>query len=89
MKKLTVELKNDQGLHARPSSEIVKIVRKYNSKLKIIKDNIEVDGSSVMELMTLAAEKGQKLILKAEGEDEEMLISELYKFIEIDKFFEE
>ena len=88
MKKLTVELKNNQGLHARPSLEIVKIVRKYNSKLKIIKDNIEVDGSNVMELMTLAAEKGQKLILRAEGEDEEMLISELYKFIEIDKFFE-
>ncbi len=89
MRELIVELKNEQGLHARPSAEIVKIVRKYNSELRIIKDDIEVDGSSIMELMTLAAEKGQKLILKADGEDEKELLDILQKFIEVDKFFEE
>ena len=89
MRELIVELKNEQGLHARPSAEIVKIVRKYNSELRIIKDDIEVDGSSIMELMTLAAEKGQKLILKADGEDGKELLDILQKFIEVDKFFEE
>lgn len=89
MRELIVELKNEQGLHARPSAEIVKIVRKYNSELRIIKDDIEVDGSSIMELMTLAAEKGQKLILKADGEDEKELLDILQKFIEVNKFFEE
>ena len=89
MRELIVELKNEQGLHARPSAEIVKIVRKYNSELRIIKDDIEVDGSSIMELMTLVAEKGQKLILKADGEDEKELLDILQKFIEVDKFFEE
>ena len=50
MRELIVELKNEQGLHARPSAEIVKIVRKYNSELRIIKDDIEVDGSILYQL---------------------------------------
>ena len=89
MKELIVEIANEQGLHARPSGEIVKIVRKYNSELKIIKGDMEVDGKSIMELMTLAALKGEKLLLKANGEDENWLLKELQELIEINKFFED
>ena len=50
---------------------------------------MEVDGKSIMELMTLAALKGEKLLLKANGEDENWLLKELQELIEINKFFED
>lgn len=89
MKELIVKISNEQGLHARPSGEIVKIVRKYDSDLKIIKGDMEADGKSIMELMALGAGKGEKLILRANGENEDMLLRELQELIEINKFFED
>lgn len=89
MKELIVKISNEQGLHARPSGEIVKIVRKYDSYLKIIKGDMEADGKSIMELMALGAGKGEKLILRANGENEDMLLRELQELIEINKFFED
>ena len=96
MKEIVVEIKNEQGLHARPSGQIVSIAKKYNLKLEIEKigENEVVDGKNVFGVMTLGAAKGEQLKLRAvsengESSDEESkLLDELRQLIEIDKFFE-
>ena len=96
MKEIVVEIKNEQGLHARPSGQIVSIAKKYNLKLEIEKigENEVVDGKNVFGVMTLGAAKGEQLKLRAvsengESSDEESkLLNELRQLIEIDKFFE-
>ena len=94
MKELTVEIKNQQGLHTRPVKLIVQTYRKYSSKLEIGKvekssNNIDfVKGDDMLGLLSLAVLKGEKLLLRANGEDEEKVLEELYKLIEVEKFGE-
>ena len=96
MTEIIVEIKNEQGLHARPAGQIVNIAKKYNLKLEIEKigENEVVDGKNVFGVMTLGAAKGEQLKLRAvsengESSDEESkLLDELRQLIEIDKFFE-
>ena len=97
MTEIIVEIKNEQGLHARPSGQIVNIVKKYNLTLEIEKiGEIEtVDGKNVFGVMSLGAGKGDKLKFRAISKNEEnlekekQLLEELKKIIEVDKFFEE
>ena len=96
MNEIIVEIKNEQGLHARPAALIVNIAKKYNVKLEIEKigENEVIDGKNVMGIMILGAAKEEKLKLKAVSEnensieEENRLLEELRQLIEIDKFFE-
>ena len=78
-KKLTI--KNEQGLHARPAAVFVQIANKYESDIIVKKGAQEVNGKSIMGLLTLAAEKGAKLSIKANGPDAKEAIEELEKVI--------
>lgn len=89
MKILEVEIKNEQGVHARPVTLIARLAKKYKSTLKIKRKDEEVDAKNVFGIMTLGAEQGEKLTLIADGEDENELLENLKKLIEVDKFFEE
>ena len=78
-KKLTI--KNEQGLHARPAAIFVQIANKYESDIVVKKGSQEVNGKSIMGLLTLAAEKGARLHIKVNGPDAKEAISELEKVI--------
>ena len=85
-KKIIVE--NKLGLHARPCAMLVKTASKYRSDLLIKKDNIEVNGKSIMGVMMLAAEYKSELELIANGVDEEFMIDEISELFK-SKFNEE
>ena len=74
---LTVE--NRLGLHARPASLFVQTTNKYKSKVRVIKNNLEVDGKSIMGLLMLAAPMGTVLKVIVEGEDENAMVEHLKK----------
>ncbi|HAZ09672.1 MAG: hypothetical protein A2047_03425 [Omnitrophica bacterium GWA2_41_15] len=78
-KKITI--KNEQGLHARPAAIFVQIANKYESDIAVKKGRQEVNGKSIMGLLTLAAEKGAKLHIKVNGPDAKEAIEELEKII--------
>ena len=73
----TIVIENKLGMHARPATLIVKAANKFRSDLKIRKDNIEINGKSIMGLMTLAAEYKSSLDIIADGVDEEYLMEEI------------
>ncbi|HQY19266.1 MAG TPA: HPr family phosphocarrier protein [Ignavibacteria bacterium] len=77
-----VTILNKAGMHTRPASAIVRIAAKYKADFFISKDNYEVNGKSIIGVMTLAAEQGSTLILRFEGEDEELLADEMLEFFE-------
>lgn len=66
-----VRVKNKAGLHTRPASMIVREAARYKSDFFIQKDGYEINGKSIIGVMTLAAEQGALLTLIFEGEDEE------------------
>ncbi|GAC1517121.1 MAG: HPr family phosphocarrier protein [Gemmatimonadaceae bacterium] len=65
----TITIVNKHGLHARPAAEIVKLAGKYASEITLARDELEVNGKSIMGVMMLAAECGSTLLLRATGAD--------------------
>ncbi|HEY2377265.1 MAG TPA: HPr family phosphocarrier protein [Gemmatimonadaceae bacterium] len=76
-----VQIVNKAGLHARPAAEIVKLAAKYNAEITVVRDELEVNGKSIMGVMMLAAECGSTLQLKAEGPDAKEALDALEKLI--------
>jgi phosphocarrier protein HPr len=65
----TVTIVNKFGLHARPAAEFVKLAGTYRSDIFVRKDDIEVNGKSIMGMMMLAAECGTAVTIRASGDD--------------------
>ena len=73
----TVRIVNRNGLHARPAAEIVKLAAKFNSEITITKDDLDVNGKSIMGVMMLAAEHGSDITFRAEGPDAQQALDAL------------
>ena len=87
MPERTVQIVNKAGLHARPAAEIVKLAAKYASDITVVREDLEVNGKSIMGVMMLAAECGSTLQLKAEGPDASEALDALERLI-VSKFGE-
>jgi phosphocarrier protein len=75
-------IKNRAGLHTRPAAALVKIAAKFKSEFIILKDGMEINGKSIIGVMTLAAEQGSTLGLRFDGPDEEQAahaVTELFE----------
>jgi phosphocarrier protein len=77
MPERTVQIVNKNGLHARPAAEIVKLAAKYQSEITVVKDDLDVNGKSIMGVMMLAAEHGSSITFRAEGPDAEQALDAL------------
>ena len=77
MAERSVKIVNKLGIHARPAAEIVKTAAKFGSNITIVRDDLEVNGKSIMGVMMLAAEQGAMIDLRAEGPDAEAALDAL------------
>ena len=84
----TFTIRNRLGLHARAAALLVKTANRFVSEVTVEKDGVEVNGKSIMGILMLAASKGSKITLKANGKDSSQAIQVLGKLIE-DRFGEE
>ena len=75
VKKLRIT--NELGLHARAAAKIVALAAQYKANLHLRKGDQEVDGSSILSILTLACPKGTELEAVAVGEDAEALLEAL------------
>ena len=81
MAERSVQILNRNGLHARPAAEIVRAASKFASEVTIVRDDLEVNGKSIMGVMMLAAECGATLTLRAHGPDEDAAVGKLADII--------
>ena len=77
-----IEVVNRAGIHTRPASMIVKLTAKYKSDIFLIRDGFSINAKSIIGVMTLAAEQGAKLIIRADGPDENESADNLAKLFE-------
>jgi phosphocarrier protein HPr len=77
MPERTVQIVNKLGLHARPAAEIVKTAARFKSEITIVRDELEVNGKSIMGVMMLAAEFGSTILMRAEGADADAALDAL------------
>jgi phosphocarrier protein len=81
MPERAVQIVNKNGLHARPAAEIVKLAAKFQSEITIVKDDLDVNGKSIMGVMMLAAEHGSTILLRAEGPDADAALEALVTLV--------
>jgi phosphocarrier protein HPr len=72
----------ESGLHLTPSSQIVQTAQKFSSEFLIRKGDKVADGKSMLDLMQLAAERGETLQLEARGGDAEEAIAAILSLFE-------
>lgn len=82
MTKVEYTIKNKVGLHARPASLFVKEANRFESDITIEANGTEVDGKSILSVMTLGAGKGTCVIIGADGKDEKEAIDTLLQTLD-------
>jgi phosphocarrier protein len=75
-------IRNQMGLHARPAAELVKVAGRFESEVSLGKDGMWVNGKSIMGVLTLAAERGSEVKVRAEGDDAEAAAEALVQCLE-------
>ncbi len=73
---------NTLGLHARAAAQLVQIANRFRAEIHVEKDGMQVNGKSIMGVLTLAAAKGSSITVSADGEDADNAIIALAKVIE-------
>jgi phosphocarrier protein len=78
----TVTIVNELGLHARPAAKIAQIARSAAATVWAIRGPEQVDASSIMELLTLACEKGTMLTFTAADPADRHILDALVQLVE-------
>jgi phosphocarrier protein HPr len=72
---------NPLGLHARPAAQLVCLASTFASDIAVLKDDLEVNGKSIMGVMMLAAECGSSITIRASGADAEQAVQALMDLV--------
>ena len=75
-------VKNRQGIHARPSALLVQAAALFESEITFARDELVINGKSIMGVMMLAAEVGANILVRTEGEDEQDALDKMVEMIE-------
>lgn len=73
---------NMLGLHARAAAQLVQTANRYRADVQVVKDGAQVNGKSIMGVLTLAAAKGTRIVVSCEGEDAQAAMDALAGVIE-------
>jgi len=75
-------IRNQLGLHARACALFVKTSSRFKAEITVARDDLVVNGKSIMGVMMLAAEEGATIVVKAEGPDEGDAVAALQELVE-------
>lgn len=81
MKTKAIRIQLEGGLDARPVALLVQEASKYESKIYMGSEDKKVNAKSIMGMMTLGLNNGEELIVTADGEDEEVAVDNIEKFL--------
>jgi phosphocarrier protein HPr len=82
MQEITMVVHHKVGLHARPAALFVQTAKKYKSDIVVSKDEREANAKSILSILTLGANQGAVITIKATGEDEEQALQALQDLVD-------
>ncbi|MGG4493116.1 HPr family phosphocarrier protein [Brevibacillus reuszeri] len=82
MIRFTVEVTVSGGLHARPASVLVNLLNGYRSTAKMIYNNKQANGKSILSVMALGVKIGDELTFEIDGEDEKQAVADVRALFE-------
>jgi phosphotransferase system HPr (HPr) family protein len=78
----TVTVTNREGLHARAATLVAKLVEQLPARVELIKGNQRVDGTNVLQILSLCALEGEQLLLEATGQEADVALDALVELFE-------
>lgn len=78
----TVIIANDLGMHLRAAGVLVQTAGRFRAEVWLQRNEMRVNGKSIMSVLTLAAGKGCELVVHAEGDDAPAALEEICTLIE-------
>ncbi|HEY6195050.1 MAG TPA: HPr family phosphocarrier protein [Candidatus Eisenbacteria bacterium] len=82
MAEIQLLIRNQLGLHARACALFVKAASRFKSEITVSRDDLVVNGKSIMGVMMLAAEEGSTIVVKAEGPDAAEAVATLQELVD-------
>lgn len=82
MAQVELLIRNQLGLHARACALFVKTSSKFKCEIFVSRDDLEVNGKSIMGVMMLAAEEGSTIVVRATGADEAEALLALQELVD-------
>ena len=82
MQNRNFKIVNRLGLHARAAAQLVQTANRFSSDVNLIKDDIEVNGKSIMGILLLAAPQGTEIAVTVDGDDEQQAMDVIAELIE-------
>lgn len=77
-----VKILNEDGFHLRPADSFVSVAKRFTAEVSLVKDDVRVDGKSILSIMTLAASHGSEITIQAVGADADEAVRELAELVE-------
>lgn len=82
MQQATLHVTNQKGMHVQACMVFVKMASRFRSRITVGRDGVEVDGKSILGVMSLMAESGAEIQVRADGEDETQALAALREIVE-------
>ncbi len=82
----TFTVMNDKGLHTRPSTELVKCATAFKSRVTLVYGGVSVNAKSLLGILMLAAARGAKVTVEADGDDAEEAVRSILE-LATNKFY--
>ena len=73
---------NRLGLHARAAAQLVQTANQFAAEVTIFKEDIEVNGKSIMGILLLAAPQGTQVSIAVDGDDETVAMKAIAELVE-------
>ena len=77
-----VVVSNPLGLHARAAARFVHLATRFASQIRVARESKVMDGKSIMGILLLAAARGTRLTISADGQDEADAVEALVRLVE-------
>jgi phosphocarrier protein len=72
----------EEGLHARPATQLVNLIKNVASEVQLVKDGKSVNPKSILGVLTVGAGHGDEIEVVVEGEDEVKVADSLKEFFQ-------
>lgn len=77
-----VKIRNRLGMHARAAVKFVQLANKFRADVRVVKDENEANGKSIMGLLTLVAAHGMSMTVICDGDDAEAAVAALAELVD-------
>lgn len=81
MREIKYVIQDEQGIHARPAGELVKVAKEAEASVSIIKDGKSADAKKIFGIMGLGVKKGMEITIQIDGADEDVAAEKIEAFL--------